>query len=241
MSDHNDRLKRAVASGNIPVVTLDNKWHKIWTMIEKPGEVKKLEEKLNDLLRKQGRITTEMKDIKKLKKKMMDEIVVLMDDKESDSIGKVEENKRLIEECNEKLQKNEEDLGDIPKEIDELNRDIMEITAELIYDVMHKNEKEIGELAEWISGIRVELKKNVIRKQEMEIQNGVMYSYMHDVFGPDVVDMFDMQYNPMEKILKLKAIKDEKKEAEKKKAQEQEERLKTAAATMIMDNNNSEK
>lgn len=240
MSDYNDKLKRAVASGNIPVVTLDNKWHKIWTMIEKPSEVKKLEEQLNDLLRRQGKITTEMKDIKKLKKKMMDEIVVLMDNNESDSGKKVEDNKRLIEECNEKLQKHEEDLGDIPKEIDEINRDIMQITAELIYDVMHRNEKEIDELADWISGIRVELKKNVVRKQEMEIQNGVMYSYMHDVFGPDVVDMFDMKYNPMEKILKLKAIKDEQREAEKKKEQEKEEKLKVAAAAVIMDKNKSE-
>ena len=33
----------------------------------------------------------------------------------------------------------------------------------------------------------------------MEIQNAVMYSYMHDIFGADVVDLFDMKYNPLEK------------------------------------------
>lgn len=220
MADEHDRIKKAVSSKKIPVVTLDNKWHKIWTMIEKPSEVKKLEEKLNELLRKQGKLNSENKDIKKLKKKMMDEIVVLMDSDEPDNDKKVEENKRLIEECNQKLEKNEEEVGDIPLEIDEYNRDIMDITAALIYDVMHTNEKEIDRLADWISGIRVELKKNVVRKQEMEIQNGVMYSYMHDVFGPEVSDLMDMKYNPMEKILKLKAIKEENKKAEEKKASE---------------------
>ncbi|MBR6237419.1 MAG: hypothetical protein IKQ83_00035 [Lachnospiraceae bacterium] len=220
MADEHDRLKKAVSSKKIPVVTLDNKWHKIWTMIEKPSEVKKLEEKLNELLRKQGKLNSENKDIKKLKKKMMDEIVVLMDSDEPDNDKKVEENKRLIEECNQKLEKNEEEVGDIPKEIDEYNRDIMDITAALIYDVMHTNEKEIDRLADWIAGIRVELKKNVVRKQEMEIQNGVMYSYMHDVFGAEVADLMDMKYNPMEKILKLKAIKEENKKAEEKKAAE---------------------
>jgi hypothetical protein len=189
-------------------------------MIEKPSEVKKLEEKLNELLRRQGKLNSENKDIKKLKKKMMDEIVVLMDSDEPDNDKKVEENKRLIEECNQKLEKNEEEVGDIPKEIDEYNRDIMDITAALIYDVMHTNEKEIDRLADWIAGIRVELKKNVVRKQEMEIQNGVMYSYMHDVFGAEVADLMDMKYNPMEKILKLKAIKEENKKAEEKKAAE---------------------
>lgn len=213
MGKEEDRLKRAVAGKNIPVVTLDNKWHKIWTMIEKPSDVAKDEKRLNELLRKQGKINTESKDIKKLKKKMMDEIVVLMDGAEEGSEKKIEENKRLIEECNEKLSTYEEEMGDIPKEIDEINRDLMQSTAELIYDVMHKNEKEIDVLADWIGNIRVELKKNVIRKQEMEIQNGVMYSYMHDVFGPEVVDIFDMKYDPMEKINKLKAIKEEQKAA----------------------------
>ncbi len=222
MGKENDKLLRAVASKNIPVVTLDNKWHKIWTMIEKPSDIKKAEKALNELLRKQGKINTESKDIKKLKKKMMDEIVVLMDGAEPGSEKKIEDNRRLIEECNEKLSAYEEEMGDLPKEIDEINRDIMQTTAELIYDVMHKNEKEIDTLAEWIAGIRVELKKNVVRKQEMEIQNGVMYSYMHDVFGPEVVDMFDMKYNPMDKILKLKAIKDEQKAAkEQEKAQKE--------------------
>ncbi len=230
MGKEDDRLRRAVAGKNIPVVTLDNKWHKIWTMIEKPSDIKKSEKTLNDLLRKQGKINTESKDIKKLKKKMMDEIVILMDGAEEGSEKKIEENRRLIEECNEKLSKYEEEIGDIPKEIDEINRDIMQTTAEIIYDVMHKNEAEIDVLADWISNIRVELKKNVIRKQEMEIQNGVMYSYMHDVFGPEVADMFDMKYDPMEKILKLKAIKDEKKAAEEKKKAKQEAVIKEAAA-----------
>ncbi len=230
MADENEKLKRAVAGRNIPVVTLDNKWHKIWTMIEKPNDVKKQEKELNELLRKQGKINTESKDIKKLKKKMMDEILSLSDSTDPEDVKKVEENKRLIEDCNEKLDKYDEEMGDIPKDIDELNRDIMDVTAQLIYDVMHKNEKEIDKLADWISGIRVELKKNVVRKQEMEIQNGVMYSYMHDVFGSDVADMMDMKYNPMEKILKLKAIKDEKKAAEQKKLAEKEAVIAEAAA-----------
>ncbi len=230
MGKEEDRLKRAVAGKNIPVVTLDNKWHKIWTMIEKPSDVAKDEKRLNELLRKQGKINTESKDIKKLKKKMMDEIVVLMDGAEEGSEKKIEENKRLIEECNEKLSTYEEEMGDIPKEIDEINRDLMQSTAELIYDVMHKNEKEIDVLADWIGNIRVELKKNVIRKQEMEIQNGVMYSYMHDVFGPEVADIFDMKYDPMEKINKLKAIKEEQKAAKEKEKAEKEVALNEAIA-----------
>ena len=34
----------------------------------------------------------------------------------------------------------------------------------------------------------------MIRKQEMEQRNHAIYSYMHDVFGAEVIDIFDMQY-----------------------------------------------
>ena len=31
----------------------------------------------------------------------------------------------------------------------------------------------------------------------MEYQNRQIYSYMHDLFGAEVIDLFDMQYDPM--------------------------------------------
>lgn len=224
MGKSDDKLTNALNGKKIPVVTLDNKWHKIWTMIEKPNLVIEKEQELNELLRRQGKLTTESKEIKKLKKKMMDEIVELMDGTDASSLKKVDENKRLIEDCNEKLAAYEEELLDIPKEIDAVNRVIMYETVDLVYDALHVNEEGIDKLAEWIKDIRVELKKNVVRKQEMEIQNAVMYSYMHDIYGADIIDLFDMKYNPLEKMLKLKEAKEEQKAKEAAQANESEKK-----------------
>lgn len=224
MGKSDDKLTNALNGKKIPVVTLDNKWHKIWTMIEKPNLVIEKEQELNELLRRQGKLTTESKEIKKLKKKMMDEIVELMDGTDASSLKKVDENKRLIEDCNDKLAAYEEELLDIPKEIDAVNRVIMYETVDLVYDALHVNEEGIDKLAEWIKDIRVELKKNVVRKQEMEIQNAVMYSYMHDVYGADIIDLFDMKYNPLEKMLKLKEAKEEQKAKEAAQATENEKK-----------------
>ena len=47
-------------------------------------------------------------------------------------------------------------------------------------------------------GCKGGVKKNVVRKQEMEIANQEIYSYMHDIFGAEVIDLFDMKYNPLE-------------------------------------------
>lgn len=197
-----DVYKKALQGKRIPILTLDNKWHRLFTMMEPDRELKRLEEKLNALLKLQGKMNTESKSIKKIKKKLMDEIVQLMDCNDKASNKKIEENKRLIEECNEKLDDYQDKLLDLPSQIDEANYNLMIRTMEMCYEVLQVNTKEIDEIGEWINKIRVELKKNIVRKQEKEIKNHELYSYMHDVFGADVVEIFDISQEFVDKIEK---------------------------------------
>ena len=44
--------------------------------------------------------------------------------------------------------------------------------------------------------MRVSLKKNILQKQSKEVNNAELYSYMHDIFGHDVMELFDMKYEP---------------------------------------------
>jgi len=200
MAKKEDTYKKALEGKRIPVLTLDNKWHRLFTMMEPDKELKRLEENLNSLLRLQGKMNTESKSIKKIKKKLMDEIVQLMERNDSAAEKKIEENKRLIEECNEKLDEYQDKLLDIPKEIDQANYALMIRTMEMCYEVLKVNEKEIEEIGEWISKIRVELKKNIVRKQEKEIKNYELYSFMNDIFGADVIDIFDVSSEHIDKI-----------------------------------------
>ena len=55
------------------------------------------------------------------------------------------------------------------------------------------NSAEAEEITSWIKDVRVQLKKNVIRKHNREINNKEIYSYMHDVFGMEFLNIFDMQ------------------------------------------------
>ena len=200
-----DVYKKALEGKRIPILTLDNKWHRLFNMMEPDRELKRLEENLNSLLKLQGKMNTESKSIKKIKKKLMDEIVQLMDCNDSASNKKIEENKRLIEECNEKLDDYQDKLLDIPAQIDEVNYHLMIRTMEMCYEVLQVNSKEIEEIGEWITKIRVELKKNIVRKQEKEIKNHELYSYMHDVFGADVVEIFDIKQDCVDKMNQTKS------------------------------------
>ena len=130
----------------------------------------------------------------------MDEIVQLMERNDSVANKKIEENKRLIEECNEKLDEYRDKLLDLPPQIDEANYALMIRTMEMCYEVLRVNTKDIEEIGEWIAKVRIELKKNIVRKQEKEIKNHELYSYMHDVFGADVVEIFDMKQDFVDKM-----------------------------------------
>lgn len=201
MAKKEENYKQALNGKKIPVLTLDNKWYRMIAMMEPDRELKNLEEALNTLLKEQGKLNTESKGVKKIKKKLMDEIVQLMEHDDTASLNKINENKRLIEDCNNKLDEYQDRLLDIPKEIDNANYALMIHTMELCYDVLKVNSKEIDEIGEWINNIRIELKKNVVRKQEMEIKNHELYSFMHDIFGADVIEIFDVNQEQMERII----------------------------------------
>ncbi len=198
MSRTDEVFKPALNGRKIPVLTLDNKWHQLFTKAEPDRELKRLENELNTLLKKQGKANTEIKELKKLKNRLMGEIVHLADEatggKDKNAEKKLEENTKLINECNEKTQEYEDQLMELPREIDRVNKELMIKTMEICYDTLKRNKEEIDETSKWISFVRVELKKRLIRKQEQEQTNQDIYTYMHNVFGPDVIDMFDLEY-----------------------------------------------
>ena len=184
-------FKSALIGKTVPLLVLDQKWHRLFAVHGKTDEIKELESKLNTLLAEQGRLNNRLKELKKLKGRLLDEIVQGMEDKEA----KIEENKRLIDEINEKLEECEDELMDIPRQIRETNDELMVLSMDYFYDKIRVNQTESAEIEEWINQVRVDLKKNIIRKQNRDINNREIYAYLHDIFGPEVINIFDIKYD----------------------------------------------
>lgn len=196
--------KPALEGKNIPVLTLDSKWHQLFSKMEKTEQIITIESELNEMLRRQGKLNSELKEIKALKKKLMDDIMVSADILDKDAKNKkeekkLEESKRLLNECNERMSNDEDELIDLPRNIYKKNQELMLATMEICYEEIHTNAKEIEEISAWITQMRKELKKKIIRKQEGEMKNKELYAYMHDIFGPSVIEMFDIQVSEEEK------------------------------------------
>ena len=203
MSTRTDNIyKPILANKKIPILTLDNKWHKLFTQTEPNKRLKRREEELNALIKKQGKANTEIKEIKKLKRKLMQGIMENAGEATSGHDGrarkKTDESKRLLVECNEKIAGYENELLELPGEIDKVNKELMLTTMEICYDRLKENKREIEEITKWAEKVKEELKQKLIIKQEKEDANQEIYSYMHDIFGRDVIDLFDMKYKKNE-------------------------------------------
>lgn len=203
MPHSDEKYRKAMEGKEIPLLPLDNKWHQLFTQTEPTPRIIRLEEQLNKLIKRQGKVNTESKDIRKLKKKLMNEIVIAVDEldqgvNEKVNDKKIDANKRLVKECNEKLDAYKKEMETLPGQIENLNMQLMIATMEVCYNRLQENTGEIEAITKWINNVRVELKKNVVRKQERENANKQLYAYMHDIFGAEVLELFDMRYNPLE-------------------------------------------
>ena len=150
----------------------------------------------------QGKLTNEVKELKNLKSQLMNDIMENMDSASSDLSDdkrnkKLEDNKRLIDEINEKIDNEEDALLDVPAQIKVANEELMILSMDYFYEKIRVNKQESDEINEWINNIRVELKKNIIKKQNRDINNKEIYSYLHDIFGMEVIELFDIQYDEL--------------------------------------------
>lgn len=202
MGKRDEIYEAALKDKKIPILTLDHRWHLLFGQAEPTEAVVRLEEELNELIKRQGKLNTESREIHRLKKRLMQEIIPMVDSLEykpdRKTEKKIEDNKRLINDCNEKLSAYRDELARLPKEIEKTNYYLMLATMDACYDKLKENTKEIEEDAGWITQMRIELKKRIIRKEEKEQQNQDLYSYMHAMFGADVINLFDMKYRPGE-------------------------------------------
>ena len=96
---------------------------------EKPADIEALEERLNDLLKKQGRLVNEIKDLKKAKKKLMDSIVAGMEGSSARDNRKKENQQRLLLEEIRTLQAELTDKKEF--------RENLEESMDSAYSLMH--------------------------------------------------------------------------------------------------------
>lgn len=184
-----ENLRDLLKARQIPVLVLDTRWHDMFLKTGKPANVKQLEQELEGLLKEQGRLVNEIKDLKRAKKKLMDDVVKNMNDH-----SKIARNsQKLILEMNERILNEQNILMDMPYQIKDANERLLIEGMKTAYELMHENSQQLVELVQWIEQTREELKQKITEKIDKEETNTAIYTYMHDLLGPKAIEFFDQQ------------------------------------------------
>ena len=180
-------LKNSDVFKNIPILTLDERWYHLINEKNKTDEIAYWEKQVNELLKKQGRINNDIKDIKKLKKQFINDVVENMEDDDSSrqKQKRMSQNQRLIQESNDKIASLEDELLEVPRELARANEKLLTETLKACYDRMNANTEDIEVLDKWINATRVKLKKNILIKQDKENVNNNMYCLIHEIIGSE--------------------------------------------------------
>jgi hypothetical protein len=194
-----EEFRKALSNKRVPVLVLDQKWHRLFAVHGKTEEIKQVEDDLNALLARQGKLNSDLKGYKEVKNRLMDSVVQNMDGADAGNAGAMsekllDEDRRLLDETKQKIDETEEELSEIPEKIRQTNEELMLLSMEYFYEKLRVNQEESNEIDEWIKQVRIDLKKNIIRKQNRDINNREIYAYLHDIFGPKVIDLFDLKY-----------------------------------------------
>lgn len=185
-------LKNMRAFRELPILTLDQRWYQLMPEHKKTDEVRYWERRVNELLKKQGRVLEDIKDVENLKGILMDGIVQNMDETDEQKHKKrMTQSRRLIFEAKDKLDELRGKAEDVPTQLQRANQKLMIETVKACYNTINENEKDLDALDDWIEKTRVLLKKNLLIRQDKQDMNDGIYSGMHSLFGSELMTKMD--------------------------------------------------
>lgn len=198
MTTQEMRIWELLKKKNIPIACLDERWLRLFPDSEKTPLIKKLENELKELLKRQGKVNTDLKDIRVVRDKLTQSVLEAAEDTsipENKRLKKQAASQRLIVEARQKQDNLELELDELPDKIKEANSALIFESVRVCYQRINQNKQDIDMLEQWIEQMREKLKERVVLKQDKEIMNEEIYTYLHGMLGAGVMEAFDEKSN----------------------------------------------
>jgi chromosome segregation ATPase len=189
---------------DIVILTLDERWNKLFKIIPISAGVKKQQDFLNKLLGQEAGLYQEQKSIEPEKIKQMNRIMMLTEeafDKNNEEAKKsLSESKDRIESLNKRAQELDNEIYQMKGRIREANFKLLEETVRYVYSVIEKSREKEKKLDSEIEQVKKKLKDLQAERQNLAADWTDVYSFFHTLLGSDELTKLDQLFlKPEEK------------------------------------------
>ena len=183
---------------DISILTLDERWNKIFKIIPISREVQKCQDNLNRLIGQEATLFQEQQNIDPNKKKHMNNIIALTEEafKKNNEEAKrsLIQSKQHIEQLNKRAVELEDELFDMKNKIRDSNFKLLDETVRQVYNVMAKSKKEERKLETELNNVKKRLKELQEQRQNLTTDWTEVYAFFHDLLGSDELTKLDMKF-----------------------------------------------
>ncbi len=182
-----------LANKKIPILVLDKNWHYMFPPGRKTKKMIEIENKLNKLLKEQGKLTNKEKDFIRFKKECVNQIMNLMEKAEESEEARKDMGKsqQYIEEINNQLENIERDLEELPRKIKFINNELLNESIQMCYTEMNENKKIVNKLDIEINELKEQIKNKIEEKTTKEELINRTYLFLHNLVGVDLINKLD--------------------------------------------------
>lgn len=190
------QIKKVLESKKLPIVTLDPLWYHVKENI-RTKKMDAKEKDLNNLLKEQGKLNTDLKEYGLVKKNLMQEILTISQELNEKGdlsrVGSLEKLHQSITKTNEKIEEIENKIEEVEENITETNRNLVEETMIIGYEYMEAYKMKKNELDSEIDELRTSLLEKTKERKDWDNQYAKLYNYLHNVIGYENINDMDKE------------------------------------------------
>ncbi|SHJ61641.1 coiled-coil domain-containing protein [Paramaledivibacter caminithermalis] len=189
--------EKIIKRNKIPILIKDKHWRKLFNE-NSTKNMKRLSDKLEKLISEEKEITKLLKEANKEKKMLMNKILKLSDEANSNNntaaLDALENTRNKILEVNDRIDELQFRLEMLPKEIYDTNLELLKETIAISYEDIIEGRKRVSYLDKEIKDIRKKLGEMWEEKFTKENRINDLYLYLHGTLGHEETDKLDRKF-----------------------------------------------
>lgn len=178
---------------DVPILILDERWHHIFPDNNKSVQVRELEVALREMFKRQARISEELEKAENTKQKLMKRIInnMRVAQVSEEEAKKQDKSQQVIKEINAEIAQLEAEYEGMPQRIKALNEQLLIESMRVCYRIMEANKVQLDKQKMLVEEAQQLLMERTLVKQNLEKENHQMYTFMHRMFGRNILELFD--------------------------------------------------